>query len=238
MQKTPHINRKELKAPDTFVQKGNRFIEFFVQRRSPFILVSSLGAATIILFYGFDYWTSKRLNDAWNALHKAEKVEETKRWDEYKKVHEGFSGARPGFIAATRLGDHHFELARKEFFRDKAKAKVSSGEAVDWYGKARKFSDLLPTEKQLLGIDYGEALELGDQLDNAINEYRVASELPGDAKPYALLKLAGALETKGDAAKAQETYQKLTVDFPSTEFAKMAKNGLRRMKSPNFASKS
>lgn len=235
MSKPPQIDRKQLKGPDEFMKKGNSALTFFIQRRSPFLMVASLGAAAIVLFYGLDYWNSRQLIAGWNAFHKAEKLDETKRWDEYKKVSEVYSKSRPGFVASTKVADHLFESARKEFFLDKSKAKSAAIESAEWYAKARKFSDLLPTEKQLLTVDYAEALELSDQIDSAIREYRVASELPGDVKPYALFKLAGALESKGEAVKAEESYQKVTVDFPNTEFAKMAKNGLRRMKSPTFS---
>lgn len=237
MNKPPRIDRKELRTPDAFVKKGSTVLGFLLERRSFFVLMLSLTATGVVAFYGYDYWQSKRLTRGWTALHAAEKLDEAKRWEEYKKVYEAHSGLRPGFIAAVRVADHLFDDSRKLSFTDAEKAKPISNESADWYAKARKFSGLLPTEKQLLGINYGSALELGAQMDLAISEFRIAAELPGDARPFALFKLAGAYETHGNVALAESTYLKITVDFASSEYSKLAKNGLRRLKSPSFAPK-
>lgn len=232
LNKTPRIDRKELRSPDQFVKRGSSLLTFLVTKRSSFFVVATVGAVATILFYGYDYWNSRRVLSGWQSFNKAEKLEESKRWEGMKNVYTLHSGVRPGFMAAVRIADHLFESARKDLSRDKTKAKASATESAEWYAKAKKFSDLLPTEKQLLAINYGGALEIAEQLDVAISEYKVASETAGDATAFALLKLASAFETKGDATQAEQAYQKVSSDFPSTEFSKMAKNGLRRMRSP------
>src|SRR5262249_17268616 len=98
-----------------------------------------------------------------------------------------------------------------------------------------EFSDLLPIEKQLLRINRGNAEELQKKWDDALADYRAASEITGDAKGLAMLNLARVYELKGDTAKAGEIYEKVTIDFINTEYARQAKNNLRRLKSPLFA---
>lgn len=238
MTNPPRIERKELKGPDAFVRRGSSIVTFLVERRSFFVVLLSVSAIGIVAFYGIDHWRKKRLETGWNALLQAQKLEESQRWDGYKKVYETHSNIRPGFIAALRVADHFFDESRKLSYQELEKAKPIALQAAEWYLKARGFSGLLPTEKQLLGIDYGLALELSSQVDLAISEYRVASEIPGDARAFALLKLGGAYESQGNRAQAEAAYQKITVDFSSSDVAPEARNGIRRLKSPNFGAKS
>ena len=237
MTKLPRINRKELRNPDEFIKKGSRFIRFLSERRSPFLLVASLAALTISLFYGYDYWNARKLTRAWKELVRVEKLEGPARWDELKKLHQAHAGLRPGSMAAVLVADHLFDSARKEWYGDPEKARPVALEAAQWYGNARQFSELLPTEKQLLGVDRGGALELAGNHEEAMAEYKVASEIAGEAAAFALFRLAGIYEAQGDLPSAEQTYEKISVSYPASEFAKMAKNAIRRIKSPNFKPK-
>lgn len=237
MTKLPRINRKELRNPDEFVKRGSRLLRFVSERRSPFLLVVSVAAVTISLFYGYDYWNARKLTRAWKELVRVERLEGLARWDELKKFHQAYAGLRPGSMAAVRVADHLFDSARKEWYGDPEKAKPIALEAARWYVFARQFPELLPTEKQLLGIDRGGALELAGNYEEAMVEYKLASEIAGEAAAFALFRLAGIYEARGDSPSAEHTYEKISVSHPASEFANMAKNAIRRLKSPNFKSK-
>jgi len=58
--------------------------------------------------------------------------------------------------------------------------------------------------------------------------------LGGDVRGLVLLNSGWVWELKGDTKKAEELYQKVAVEYADSEYAKLAKNYLRSLKSPLF----
>jgi hypothetical protein len=230
LSKPPKIDRKTLKSPDEFVKKGSAGLEFILRHRKvvQIFLGTLIGGA--VGYSLFTWWQSSRMEDGWTKFVEAEKAPEAERWDKLKALYTQGRRSRPTLFAAVAVADHFYNEAKKD-----AANVAPAVTAVEWYGKALEFGDLLPIEKQLLRVNRGNAQELQKKWDDALADYRAASEIAGDAKGLAMLNLARVYELKGDSAKASETYEKVTVDFLNTEYAKQAKNNLRRLKSPLFA---
>lgn len=220
--------------------KGQTALSWLASQRFRFLPILIAALAVVLIGYGYDWWSQNRLENAWKAYSDATKLPEPQKWEDLKTVHEKWKGLRPAFFAAVALGDHYFSEAKKAALKDEASKDVQTGalSAADWYGRALAGNDLLPAEKQLLYINRGEAQEMQKKYDEAMNDYKMASDFGGDSKPLAMLHMARALELKNDPTKAAETYERITVDFSNTEYAKMAKNHLRRLKSPLFNAKS
>jgi tetratricopeptide (TPR) repeat protein len=244
----PKIDRKTLKQPDTFVSKGQGVLEWMVSQKMRFLPLLVAVIVLLIGGYGFDYWTAARLDEAWKAYSAAAKANEPQKWDDLKSVSTKYKSTRPGVFASVELGDHYFSSAKKGLLTppDEAAKKADAEKqamadaalAADWYSKALEFSELLPAEKQLLYVNRGEALETQKKYDEAAADYKMAAEFTGDTKPLALLGQARVLDLKNDKTKAAEAYERITVDFANTEYAKIAKNLLRRLKSPLFSEQS
>ena len=66
-------------------------------------------------------------------------------------------------------------------------------------------------------------------------DFKTASEFTGEGKAMAFLAMARTEEARGQLAKATELYEKVGTEFPNTEYARNAKNQVRRLKSPLFA---
>jgi len=135
------------------------------------------------------------------------------------------------------LADHYFDEAKKELISDPNKAPASVGLSSEWYGKALSFKGLLPMESQLLRVNRGQALELEKKYDEAMKEFESLATSQGDGKPLAMLSMGRIQELKGDKARALEIYEKVSQDFNNTEYGKVAKNHLRRLKGNLFQSR-
>ena len=235
MSKPPHIDRKELKTPDAFLLRGRAVMGFFMTHRKRFIPI--LIGAGIVLLGGYTYnlWDQHRIEKGWILYYEAMKLpaDKPERWEKLKAGHEGQFRGRASLFAAVALADHYFDETKKETTGDSKSA--SSALAASWYEKALASSDLLAAERQLLLVNRGEAWELQRNLDEALKSYQAAVESGGEAKGLAMLSVARIYEAKRDKAKAVETYEKLAADFNNTEYAKTAKNYLRRLKSPLFS---
>ncbi len=234
MSKPPKIDRKELNQPDEFVKQGRHVLEWVVGHQKKL-----LGAVIVAALMGLSYYFYDQSRDAknakgWDQLAQINKLPEAERWDKFKKVAEDFSGVPVGQYAASTLGDHYFDEAKKA---SEANPKVPSTQAplaVEWYGKALSYSKLNANEKGLLLINRGEAQELAQKWDEALTDYLEAAKIGFEGKPLALLGQARIYEIKKETAKAIETYEKLSADFLNTEYGRLAKNYLRRLKSPLF----
>ena len=235
MSKPPKIDRKELKQPDAFVSRGQSILDWLFGHWAG--VSTLLGTITLIVgsVYGYQYWNESKEETAWSSYTAAVKAAEPQRWEDLKKAANVAPDLRPGMMAAIALADHYFEEARKEALKDEKAAPGNNATlALEWYGKALQFGALLPSEKQLLTINRGNVYELMKKIDEAQADYKSASEIAGEGKPWALLNLGRAYEIKQDVTKATETYEKVSAVFANTEYSKRAKNSLRRMKSPLF----
>ncbi len=257
MDKHPKIDRKAIKRPDAFVERGRETLSLIYERRMQILPWLGGAVAIVIGVFAYNALTGHKLDKAWEGYYAASKQTEPQKWDALKKFYQDSSNNRAGYLAAVNLGDHYFDEAKKQWLKgltppsakdakapadkaaDDAAAKGGpslGAQAADWYGKAETFAGLLPAEKQLIEVDRGQALEMDKKYDEALVEYQKAVDQGGDAKPFAQLQMARALELKNDRAKAAETYQKIAAESADTEFGKQAKSQLRLLKSPLYQS--
>lgn len=234
MDKNPKLDRKELKRPDQFVARGQQFFQFLMARRRRFGPVLIGGVVLVAVVYLFDWWSDQRLAKAWVEYNKVAKVAGTGRLDKLKHFHAENGNARPGYFAAVALGDYYLDEARKQALKKDGNPAETGRLAVDWYGRALEFRGLISGEKQLLYLDRGAAKEVLKQLDEAFKDYQMAVDFGGEPAGLALINMGRLHEMKGEAAKAEEIYKKISTDYVNTEYAKLAKSLLRRMTSPLF----
>jgi len=229
--KPPRIDRKTLRTPDGFVTKGRETLQYFVRQQNRFVPILIVVVVAVVAIYGYDWFAKNQLEKGWTALNTTMKLPEAERWEKLKTLHGDLKKGRPAFFAAVTLADHYFDEAKKE---GSATAKENATASAEWYLRATAEPSLLPGEVQLLFINRGGALEIANQWEDAAGAYQKAADLAGDAKGLALLGLARVQEAKGDQTKAIENYEKVSADFATNEYGKMAKSSLRRLKSPLF----
>jgi tetratricopeptide (TPR) repeat protein len=232
MEKTPKIDRKELKRPDQFVAKGQAAFAFLLEKRRRFLPVLIGGALLIGGVYLFDYWTEQKLEKSWSEYNRILKLTGQERLDGFKVFHTDHGSSRPGYFAAVFIADSYYDDAKKEAVKKDGKPQEAATQAVSWYGRALEFSGLLSDEKQLLYVDRGGAKEILGQLDDAMKDYQMGADFGGEPAGLALLNIGRLHEMKGDKSKAEEIYKKIGADFGNTEYARLAKGLLRRMTSP------
>jgi tetratricopeptide (TPR) repeat protein len=228
--------RKSLRTPDAFVKRGRAAMMYLAERRMS-VLPLVIGVLVIALgAYVYDGWSGRKMEKAWEAYYSATKAAEPQRWDELKKMHAEWGRNRATYFASITLADHYFGEARKTALKGEAAKEnpTNAAQAAEWYGKALAFPDLLPAEKQLVQINFGEALEIDGKYAEAQSAYQKAIDLGGDVKPYAELQLARAVQLNKDVKKAMEIYEKLAAESAESEYGKMAKNQLRLLKSPLY----
>jgi hypothetical protein len=231
LEKTPTIDRKTLKNPDEFQEKGRQLFSYVQGHLTNVVLWLGIGVAVVTVYFGWEYWHTNRDQKSWAAYQAATKEAEDKKVEAFKGVYEQFSSVRAGYLAGLAIADHYFNEAKKEALKEGGKLGDNPTKAIEWYGKALNYSGLVSTEKQLIHIDRGTSFELDQKYDQALEDYKKASELEGYAKGLGLLNQGRIYELKKDEAKAIESYQKVTTDYSESEYAKLAKNNLRRMKS-------
>jgi hypothetical protein len=107
--------------------------------------------------------------------------------------------------------------------------------AAEWYGKALGTSGLLDSERELLTLDQGHALEMQGKWDEAAAQYKSVADRGGQSKPLALIHLGRMHELKQDKEGAKALYKTVAQEFSSSEYATTAKSYLRRMDSALLA---
>lgn len=232
MTKPPTIDRKTLKNPDAFVQKGTKILGNLSKSKIGIVPILVLGLVISVGFYFFDQWEQSREEKAWSQYYLANKAEVKEKWDKLKGVYSTWPKSRAGMLASVDLGDHFFDETKAELNKDKSKMESSAQSAVEWYGKALEYSKLLPVEKQLLFINRANAFELQSKWNESIIDYEKASNLTGPGKGLALLGIGRSREAQGEKEKAIEVYEKLFTEYASSETGKLAKNHWRQIKSP------
>lgn len=222
------VDRKLLKRPDAFVARGRDAMGWLFAQRVRMIPVV---AVVVVLAAGLSYWDYRgknRQKQAWEAYFLAQKVDATRRADDYKALHDRFPETRAGLFAAVGAADAQLRKGRE------TKDAGAYTDAAVWYGKALTFGSLQPLEKQLIHLDRAEAYLGADKGADAQKDLETAVGLNAEGKGLALLELGRLYEKQGNAAKAKETYERLAADGASTEAGRLGKSFLRRMNSPLF----
>lgn len=236
MNHPPFIDRKSLKNPDAFVAKGTQLLGRFSKSKWGLWPILGLGLMLGVGFYGLDSWEEQKEQKAWGLFYQATQVAEADKWVQYESVYAAYPKNRAGMLAAVELADHFVEEAKKAEKSANDSLKESSAKAIEWYLKAQGFPGLLPVEKQLLLINQGNAEELIKDYGASLSTYEKAVQIKGPAKALALLGLGRSQEALGEKEKAGQTYEKIFMEFASTEYAKTAKMHWRKLKSPLFNS--
>ncbi len=253
------IDRKALKKPDTFVRRGRQALESLAQNRNPLLILLVLIVAAGFGYEAYKSWSSSRLAKGWTSYFEANELKGPERIAKMKEVYETSSGQRGSFMAAVTVADHYYDAAQrkvrslrvKEVTGKEAKladetkqdleptltVQQAGAQAVEWYGKALGFSGLIPAERDLLNLNQGYAWEIQGNWDEALKAYQSVVDSGGQGKALAMVNAGRALEAKKEVAAAKTTYQTVATDFPNTEYARMAKNYLRRMDSPLLSEK-
>jgi len=221
----PTIDRKSLKTPDAFVQKGTQVLGVLAKSRIGIWPILGLGVLLALFFYGYDLWEEKTEQKAWASYYTASKAGTNEKWNELPRVYTEWPKSRAGMLAAVELGDHFWSLGKEE-----------GAKAVDWYSKALAYKKLIPLEEQLLLINRGNAQEIQEKWAESLADYEKAYGLNGPAKGLALFNSARVQEARGEKEKALSTYEKVSREFSSSEFGKKAKTSWRRLKSPLLSS--
>ncbi len=234
MSKPPKIDRKELNRPDEFLQQGRHVLELMAGYQTQ--ILSGIATIAVIAAGAYFYsWKMDSKNEqGWKEFAQVMKSSETERWDRFKKLAEDYSSVALGQFVAVQLADHYFDEAKKLLEKDPKSSSSSSALSIEWYSNALKYSKLSPNEKGVLLINRAGAYELVQKWDEAMNDYAESAKIGFEGKPIALLGQARVYEVKKDSAKAIETYEKISADFLNTEYGKIAKSYLRRLKSPLF----
>lgn len=235
MSKPPVIDKKSLKTPDEFVQKGTQLMSRVAMYRTKVLPVAIAAAVIVVLGYTYQWWEERNGEAHWKTYFEATKLADAEKWASFKKIAEE-GKSRAAFLASVSLADHHFDEAKKALLKDSNVIPADAETAGTWYSKALAYSGLVPNEKQLLTINLAQSLEMQKKYDDALAKLKTAAELPGELKGLALLDSGRNLELKNEKARAIETYEKVAADFLGTEYARTARNHVRRLNSPIFAS--
>lgn len=230
MSKDKKLDRKILRMPDIFSQKGQRFF-LEIWNNKKFVTFAAVSLAIVaVSYYGYTQYRDSQSEKAWKTFYEMSKLPEDKRWEAYTTLQNEFPKQKPALIARLQLANHYFETLRTSAtkgFLDTKSADLS----LSWYQKALDGGPI-PLEKQLILISIGQIYEIQKKYADAARYYTQSSQISAEAKGYALLNLARNHELQKDVAKAQEVYAQVAQDYVNTEYARIAKNNLRRLKSP------
>lgn len=204
--------------------------------RTRFLPIFVVLGLIVLVVYGFDWWTTRQSKKQWDEYYELTKLDEKERAEKLVGFHAKYPNSRSGYFSALQVADHHFKLAKDAQIKEGAANDAGlpdAAKAREWYEKAMQFTDLMPTERQLLLINQGNAVELEKKWAEAEALYQKAADVQAaDAKGLALLNAGRVQELKGEDPKAIETYQRVSTENSSSEYGRLAKNALRRLKSP------
>ena len=235
MSKPPTIDRKSLNKPDEFVKQGRHALELIAGHQKKILVVAGAVIVVAFSFYFYDMYQTSQNEAGWRKYAEVSKLPEAQQWDKLKTLSEEYRSAVVGQFAALNLADHYFEEAKKELEKNPKMTSVNAPLAVEYYSKALSFSKLSPNEKGLLLVNRGQAFEIAQKWEDALTDYSDAVKIGFEGKPLALLGEARIYEVKKEHSKAAETYEKISADFLNTEYGRLAKGYLRRLKSPLFS---
>jgi predicted negative regulator of RcsB-dependent stress response len=223
---TSHLDRKELKRPDAFLEKAGSIIDFVNENSKGFV------AGLVLVFVaglGFAFYTNHHEKEelaANSALYNAKKtlltaLEKAPKagadWDKdlrsqiagAEKVAAEFAGTKAAFEANLILGDAYFDHGEP-------------AKAIDYY-KAATNVGRPKTLKALALLSLSYAYENAKRPDDAVAALQSAIATGDKAvRAEALLALGRNLEIKGDKPRALEQYELVAREFPGSALARTA----------------
>lgn len=231
---TTHLDRKELKRPDAFLEKANSVIHFINENSKVFLAGLGLLFLVAVGVAAFNGMRERKAEAAENALFSAKAqladlAEKNKTiaagWESTLKpaiervesVAKEYSGTMAAFEGYSLIADQYY-------------AHGDSGKAAEYYKKA---ADAAPSRgvKAMANHSLAYAYENSKQYDQAIEALRqVVSSGDKTLKSDALLAMARNYELKGDKPKAIEQYNQVLKDFPNTPAAKSAEAQISHLK--------
>jgi predicted negative regulator of RcsB-dependent stress response len=247
------LSKKDIKGPDMFVSTSDKIFGWMEDHIGAIIAVLLVVAVVALGGVGYRYWVDAQESKAAEALFKPEtelretegklreaqaakmqalaagkekKIEETEPGDyakDYQPTVEKIvaaikdhAGTKAALVSALNLAS--FLIQQKQFpaalqVLETAKYQPSGGDLLSGFWHMHRGLAFLENQKA----------------DEAIKEYKSVLD-SGSLKsfhPEAWLKMGVALEMKGDAAKARETYEKVAREFKGTEASNTANQYLR-----------
>jgi len=215
MNNTVHLDRKELKRPDSFLLQTTHVFDFVKGNlKAIIVLIIVIGAmvAGILLYRSH---REERILLASEARYEAEKVlaqsmEEGVR--ALEKVYANFKDTPGGYYALMDIGNAYL-------------ANGSAQKAVDYFSRA---ADAVKQPELRASAWYlkADAQERSKDYDGAIASLDRISSGPREKflRPEALFGLWRNYSAKGNADKAKEYYGMITQEFPETAFAALVKS--------------
>lgn len=225
---TSHLDRKELKRPDAFMERANEAFRFINENSKAFLgmiaLLFALGLG-VAFYSNIREQKSEEANSAFFTARKslAASLEKLPKaapdWattakgdlEKVEKVARDYKGTRASFEAYLLLGDTYLERGdtAKAIEHFKAAADTGRPKAV----KAQAHHAL------------AYAYENGKQYDAAIDSLRqVVAAGDKSLKGDALMALGRNYELKGDKPKAMEQYDLVMKEYAGTPLAKAAES--------------
>jgi TolA-binding protein len=250
------IDKDMLRNPDVFVSTSDKVFEYVENHFKTVLTVAVAAILGGVGYAGVNYISAQREQKAAESIYTPEaalKKAEEAFATEPSKVAKLDTKAPPPAKVADYTKDYAGLVDQvKSAIASHADTKAAAVSALNLsyfllqqkqYPAALEVLSLpkfKPSTTELLGgfwyMHQGLMLFENGQTDAAIESYQ--SVLKSDAlKPFhseAMLKLGVCYEVKGEVAKARETYDKLSREFPDTEAAQNALQYLRLMqlKSP------
>jgi hypothetical protein len=122
MSRDPKIDRKALKKPDTFVEKGREAAAALFRGRR---VLAAAGLGLVVLiggYYAYDAYSTKKLNNDWIAYYQAEEAKGDEQTTKLKQAYQQGGNTRASFMTAVTLGDHYIDSGRRKLEAAKVKA--------------------------------------------------------------------------------------------------------------------
>lgn len=226
MSTSSHLDRKELKKPDAFLESSKSLVSIITENMKTvaalLLVVAAFGVGAA--FYSSS--KSKKADQANSAFYAVQKefqqaVEKAPKGsadlektlspqiEKLQKLAKDYQGTQAAYQAWTLLGDFYF-------------GRNAPGKAAEQYKLA---ADSAPSKmtKSMSQYSLAYSYENAKKYDQAIDELRrVLSSGEKSLKVDATTALARNFELKGDKAKAIEQYDQLIKEFPNSPTAKTA----------------
>lgn len=244
------IDKKDLKGPDAFVSLSERAFAWIDQNAkviAGLVFAIFVGSSAYVAYGWYNSGQEAKAAEALfkpeSAIEKAEAAlrEEREKLMQDKKIEKPESARPVDFSKDFGPAVVQVKAALKENASSRA-ALVSALNLTSFLIEKKQFAEALevieipsyrPGNSEILNGFYqmhrGVVYLENKKFDEALQAYQgvLGSKGLKYFHPEALLKIGIAYEMKGDQAKARETYEKLSKEFPDSESSKSAQQYMR-----------